>query len=71
MLVYRILTACNPGYYGIGCKYQCSENCNVTRRCNRFTGVCDGGCKAGWTGPTCDQSTDTVTFNYDYLNLAT
>ncbi|XP_078329538.1 uncharacterized protein LOC111112782 isoform X2 [Crassostrea virginica] len=48
--------ACNPGYYGIGCKYLCSENCNITRRCNRFTGVCDGGCKAGWTGTTCTQT---------------
>lgn len=51
-----MLTECNPGRYGRNCMYQCSENCNVTRICNRFTGECEGGCKAGWTGTICNQS---------------
>lgn len=28
----------------------------MTSRCNRFTGECEGGCKAGWKEPTCDTS---------------
>nr|XP_022311254.1 uncharacterized protein LOC111116548 [Crassostrea virginica] len=46
---------CHEGYYGKNCVKKCSENCYVTRRCNRFTGQCEGGCKAGWTGNTCSQ----------------
>nr|XP_022306284.1 multiple epidermal growth factor-like domains protein 10 [Crassostrea virginica] len=44
--------ACSLGYYGIGCMYQCSENCNMTRRCNQFTGECDE-CETGYFGPDC------------------
>nr|XP_022304116.1 uncharacterized protein LOC111111421 isoform X2 [Crassostrea virginica] len=47
---------CPPGFYGIDCLYNCSQNCNVTRRCDRFTGKCEGGCKPGWTGATCYQT---------------
>lgn len=52
---YKFL-ACQSGYFGYNCSYQCSPNCNVTNNCDRFTGQCDGGCKPGWTGITCDQS---------------
>ena len=50
------LLECPPGFYGNDCLYNCSQNCNVTRRCDRFTGKCEGGCKPGWTGATCYQS---------------
>lgn len=48
--------ACQSGYFGYNCSYQCSPNCKVTNNCDRFTGQCDRGCKPGWTGVTCDQS---------------
>lgn len=43
------------GYYGKNCSNQCSAFCNVTGRCDKITGYCDGGCKPGWTGKSCDQ----------------
>lgn len=43
------------GSYGNNCSNQCSAFCNVTGRCDKITGRCDGECKAGWTGNTCDQ----------------
>lgn len=51
----KIILECRFGYYGENCTNQCSLNCNVTRRCDRFTGSCDGGCKPGWTGNICSQ----------------
>lgn len=56
----KITSECQLGYYGENCGNQCSENCNVTSRCDRFTGNCNRGCKLGWTGNTCDQSEYTV-----------
>ena len=48
---------CPSGFYGTDCVYKCSKNCNKTSRCNRFTGECEGGCKPGWIGAMCYQST--------------
>lgn len=56
----KIILECQLGYYGENCRNWCSVNCNVTRRCDRFTGSCNGGCQPGWTGNTCDQSEYTV-----------
>lgn len=50
-----IILECPLGKYGNDCSKQCSTNCDVTSRCDRFTGECDGGCKPGWTGIICDQ----------------
>lgn len=47
---------CELGYYGKNCENRCSENCNVPRRCNRVTGQCNEGCKAGWYTITCKES---------------
>lgn len=47
---------CKPGYYGTNCVNNCSENCNVPKRCDMVTGQCDDGCKPGWNPTTCDQS---------------
>lgn len=54
----RCQDECRFGHYGRNCMNTCSENCNVTNKCNRMTGVCDGGCKPGWAGITCDQRHD-------------
>lgn len=56
----NVFLECQFGYYGENCTNQCSMNCNVTSRCDRFTGSCDKGCKPGWTGYKCDQSKYTV-----------
>eukprot|EP00105_Crassostrea_gigas_P046560 XP_019930708.1 PREDICTED: uncharacterized protein LOC105347850 [Crassostrea gigas] len=49
---------CRFGHYGRNCMNTCSKSCIVTNKCNRMTGVCDGGCKPGWAGITCDQRND-------------
>lgn len=45
---------CPPGMYG----YQCQYNCHCKGVCHPGTGLCTGGCKDGWRGPTC-QIVDT------------
>lgn len=52
---YSFYLECPPGYYGNDCRYQCSLNCNVRNSCDISTGQCEGGCKPGWTGNTCNQ----------------
>ena len=49
-------TECPRGLYGPNCKNNCSPNCAVSKQCDVITGECIGGCKAGWTNSTCDQS---------------
>lgn len=48
-------TACQVGYYGKDCTGRCSIHCYYTSLCDRFTGLCTRGCKAGWTGNMCDR----------------
>lgn len=50
-LIYS--TECPPGYFGIGCLYKCDTHCSGKGACNPVNGVCDQGCKAGWTGSKC------------------
>lgn len=50
-----IIVECLIPYFGKNCSDKCSAFCNVTGGCDRITGRCDGGCKPGWTGNTCDQ----------------
>lgn len=61
-------TECRDGFYGKSCVHQCSENCYVTRRCDKITGKCFKGCKPGWRTDTCDQSKSIfVRFSYALL----
>lgn len=53
---YMSILECSYGYYGKNCEKRCSDNCYVTRRCDRATGQCYRGCKRGWTTTTCNQS---------------
>ncbi|XP_061170743.1 tyrosine-protein phosphatase 2-like [Saccostrea echinata] len=55
---------CDPGYYGRNCVQECSVNCGGTRQCDRLTGECEGGCRPGWKGMQCDQSSS-MTSNSD------
>lgn len=52
---YLFTLECPAGYYGNDCRYHCSLNCDVTSICDKSSGQCEGGCKPGWTGATCDQ----------------
>lgn len=31
-------------------------HCRANTTCNHVTGLCDGGCGAGWIGYKCDES---------------
>ncbi|XP_062571491.1 uncharacterized protein LOC134233533 [Saccostrea cucullata] len=47
---------CPIGHFGYNCEESCNINCRVRGRCNRVTGLCQGGCKDGWEGSRCDKS---------------
>ena len=55
LMHWSFVLECDPGFYGKHCIHNCSENCNVTGSCDKFFGVCKGGCKPGWTGIACKQ----------------
>lgn len=64
------IVECMIGYYGKNCSNKCSTTCNVAERCDKITGRCDGGCKPGWTGNTCDQMKSVyILFSYANSNL--
>lgn len=45
--------ACPNGYFGLDCREKCSTYCSGNGSCSHITGVCDNGCKDGWSGPKC------------------
>lgn len=49
-------TECKFGWFGPHCENRCSENCKVPGKCDWITGLCEGGCQAGWETPECDKS---------------
>lgn len=56
IFVIELSTACIRGYYGFHCDNECSKNCLITQRCDSENGECQGGCKAGWIEPACEES---------------
>lgn len=48
------VSECSTGRFGPDCVYNCSGHCMDDVTCNRTTGRCDTGCKAGYTGELCD-----------------
>ncbi|KAH9491687.1 Secretory phospholipase A2 receptor [Bulinus truncatus] len=47
--------ACNVGYFGTDCSSPCPTNCK-TGECDVQSGLCIGGCKAGYDGDKCENS---------------
>lgn len=46
---------CTDGWYGLNCTQKCDGHCRDDTACNHMTGMCEGGCDAGWTGNLCDK----------------
>ena len=46
---------CSDGAYGYGCVHNCSGHCVDDSPCNKETGHCDRGCKAGYTNALCSK----------------
>ena len=61
-IFWYMFTECPYGFYGHDCKESCSTHCIVSGTCDRVTGQCIGGCKAGWKESKCDTSTDISLF---------
>lgn len=48
---------CPDEQYGRNCLHTCSENCHVSKTCDKKTGACHGGCIEGWKLPQCIKGT--------------
>lgn len=59
------MTPCNGNSYGANCSQTCGM-CLIVNfeflRCNRETGVCDGGCQPGWQGEKCQTQCPNGTY---------
>lgn len=66
--IFSVLTECIKEWYGLNCSQQCSGHCRYGNTCNHVTGVCDGGCEAGWAGYLCDKGF-TYIFTSHYFSL--
>ena len=53
--VYLSLLECSDGQYGYNCVENCSLTCRDSGKCDKITGHCEGGCRAGWTGDMCEN----------------
>ena len=56
---YHVL-GCSPGHFGQQCNYNCGA-CLNGEPCDHVTGVCTGGCGAGWLGKHCREGRLTYT----------
>ena len=52
---YLSLPECSDGQYGYNCVENCSMTCINSVKCDKITGHCVGGCRAGWTGDMCEK----------------
>lgn len=59
MLSIQFLSACHLGYFGRDCLHKCSTYCSGNGSCSPITGVCDEGCKDGWSGSQCGTPINT------------
>ena len=51
---YLSFLECSIGQYGYNCAEKCSSTCADSGSCDKITGRCVGGCRAGWSGDMCD-----------------
>nr|XP_034319408.1 cell death abnormality protein 1-like isoform X2 [Crassostrea gigas] len=58
IVMYFPYEKCKFGWFGSYCENKCSENCRVPGKCDWITGLCEGGCQAGWESPECDKKCD-------------
>lgn len=56
-LILGVHLECPAGKYGRNCLKNCSENCYISKTCNRKNGVCQTGCVKGWKLPLCNEGT--------------
>lgn len=50
------MTECPLGQYGEACEKLC-EQCSDPSECHHLHGTCSNGCKPGYKGNRCSQST--------------
>ena len=55
-LMISFSSACPSDLYSYNCEEKCSTNCGNPAKCDRITGLCEGGCPIGWKTPTCKES---------------
>ena len=53
--VHLLFLECSDGQYGNNCVENCSMTCGDSDKCDKITGHCVGGCRAGWTGDVCEK----------------
>lgn len=58
VLLLSTCFSCEHGYFGLDCKDKCSTYCSGNGSCSPDKGVCNNGCKEGWSGPKCGTRTD-------------
>ena len=51
---YVSFIECSDGQYGYNCAEKCRLTCADSGSCDKITGRCVGGCRAGWSGDMCD-----------------
>ncbi|XP_046553370.1 receptor-type tyrosine-protein phosphatase T-like isoform X2 [Haliotis rubra] len=60
-LFNHLIPECDSQHYGSKCNMSCSSrHCVKSSSCDA-TGICDGGCEAGWTGDDCTEKVATHT----------
>ena len=61
--VSNLIATCVDGTYGQNCSQDCSDNC-YNKTCHVVSGKCLSGCRKGWIGPFCKQSSAKSDDNY-------
>lgn len=62
-------TACWEGFFGLYCSKDCGH-CLRNKHCSHETGDCFEGCKPGYKGNNCKESTDNSSHvNYHNIRL--
>lgn len=60
----RCVTACPSGFFGLDCINRCDTYCTGDKSCDPVMGICNEGCKKGWSGLMCDLGISTKPARY-------